>query len=189
VYVFANVPTNDQLVSFMLDGKAFHSEASAPFDFNGTATATTATAFASSSLSNGTHTISATITDSKGASSSALATFTVSNGGTPPPVLTPLQVSTHADRSSPANLDGSTLSGTVYIFDVPTAAANSVQFSLDGKVFHSESSAPFDFNGSGTPNALPYSTSALSKGKHTVTALTTLSNGRTTTQTSTFTVT
>lgn len=94
------------------------------------------------------------------------------------PVVTSFAVnlSLQPDRSTPVPLDGSSVTGSIYVFVTPTTAATAVRFHLDdptasGTPLRTETGAPFDLAGTaanGTAN--PFSTSSLSPGTHTVTA-------------------
>jgi hypothetical protein len=107
------------------------------------------------------------------------------------PVVT-LMLSTAADRSNPVPLAGDVVSGTIYVFYQPLGPAlnanpvNQVEFWLDdpqptnptGAPRIVERQAPFDFAGTtSTGTAMPFNTSALAKGVHTISARVTLKDG------------
>ena len=83
---------------------------------------------------------------------------------------TSLQYSKLADRSSALTLGGATLGSTVYIFTANATNTVRVDFSLDGNLSHSESSAPWDFAGSSAATANPFDTKTLVNGSHTIAA-------------------
>ena len=122
---------------------------------------------------------------------SADATFTTT---APAPAGFSVQVSSSADRSAPAALDGKTVGGTIYVFTGPASGVTQVRFYLDnpqrtGTPTKIEYAAAWDFAGTasnGTAN--PYSTTALSNGQHSVTAAIDKSGGGTDVVTATFTV-
>lgn len=97
-------------------------------------------------------------------------------GGTPTTIS--LVQSNSADRSGPVPLSGS-VSGNIYIFVPDVGGIARVDFSVDGGLFHSESLAPWDFNGSAASGgaALPFNTGSLGSGTHTISAKATMSNG------------
>ncbi|MFO1419170.1 MAG: LamG-like jellyroll fold domain-containing protein [Methylotetracoccus sp.] len=95
---------------------------------------------------------------------------------------TALCLSTSPNRSSPASLDGATVSGLVYVFAQPYRGVKQVKFWLGNdptlaptKV---EKTAPFDFAGT-APNGAAYAfdTSRLSKGRHAISAQVIMDNG------------
>ncbi len=108
---------------------------------------------------------------------------------------TSLQVSAAADRSAPVALNGATLSGNRYVFVTPEAAVQKVDFFLDntaatGTPTKSEGRGPFDFAGTGATVAvaLPWNTSVLPDGPHTVTVRVTLKTAAVELYTAAFTI-
>ena len=105
-----------------------------------------------------------------------------------------LVVSSAPDRSAPAALDGRGVSGPIYVFVAPDAGASQVRFWLDnptasGTPRKTEKNAPWDFAGSAPDgSALPFDTTSLADGVHTITAAVTLSTGGSEVVTSSFTV-
>jgi glucose/arabinose dehydrogenase/N-acetylneuraminic acid mutarotase len=106
-------------------------------------------------------------------------TFTVAASG---PSYS-LQLSTQATRANPGPLAGATVSGNIYVFTSPEAGATRVNFYIDnpgatGPPFRTEGNAPFDFAGThANGTALPYATSALSNGAHSITAVVETASG------------
>lgn len=104
-----------------------------------------------------------------------------------------LQVSGQADRSNPAALEGATVSGNTFVFVPHEDGITKVLFYLDdpdrtGKAYKSEGKEPWDLGGTaGSGDALPFDTTVLSDGEHTITAAVTIS-GSTVVTTSTVTV-
>jgi hypothetical protein len=111
-----------------------------------------------------------------------IATITVSAAGTiPATAIVVLNVhgvvmSASPDRSAPIPLDGRTVAGRIYVFTLPHEGATRVRFWLDDPTMSGaprkvESNAPWDFAGSASDGtALPFDTSRLSSGTHTITA-------------------
>lgn len=107
----------------------------------------------------------------------------------PPPIDDTLLVSTSPDRSNPIPLEGSSLSGNVYIFAASSEGVSSITFILSGRSPKTDASAPFDLMGTqpdGT--AKPLGASRLGAGEHSVQATLNLEDGTTQTTTTTFTV-
>jgi hypothetical protein len=105
-----------------------------------------------------------------------------------------LVASSAADRSAPTPLEGNTLSGDVYVFVRPDVGVARVRFfvddpSMSGTPSKVESNAPWDLGGT-APNglALPFDTSRLSNGPHSLTVLIELVTGATETSTTGFSV-
>jgi hypothetical protein len=103
------------------------------------------------------------------------------NGATPAVATVVLNVhgiafSTSADRSAPVRLDGATVSGRIYAFTLPHTGPTQVRFWLDdpsrsGTPRKIEKTGPWDFAGSAPDDsALPFDTSRLTPGQHTITA-------------------
>ncbi|HEX6207425.1 MAG TPA: kelch repeat-containing protein [Actinomycetota bacterium] len=94
-----------------------------------------------------------------------------------------LLVSGSADRSSPAHLEGRTLQGDAYVFTGPDEGVARVVFWLDDpsmstKAFKTENNPPFDLAGTaGSGAALPWDTTKMADGSHTITARLELSGG------------
>lgn len=97
-----------------------------------------------------------------------------------------LVYSTARDRSGPAALDGSTLSGDVYIYAHRLGSkVRQVVFHLDGKKVQTEKTAPYDFEG-GDSSPRVTDTSKLDDGEHTIKAVVKYSNGSQKTYSATF---
>lgn len=100
-----------------------------------------------------------------------------------------------SDRAGQAALAGGTLSGNAYIAVTPDAGIKEVRFYLDdptraGAPRHIEKTAPWDFVGSAVNgSALPFDTTTLSNGSHTITATMYRVTTGTFTRSATFTVT
>ncbi len=91
------------------------------------------------------------------------------------PVGYGLLYSTSSNRSAPASLAGTTVSGNVYIFTKPDTGVVRVRFYLDdpgrtGAPFSTEGVAPYDMKGGTATTAVPFDTSTLAEGEHTVAA-------------------
>jgi hypothetical protein len=180
-------------VSFRIDGVSLSTDASAPFDLNGTSSrrapcrgcAQPANPFESNLLSLGDHTIAAEILRRDGSFVTLSATFTVS--GT---VTHTILVSTSPTRSAPAPLDGAVLSGPRYVFlgllGDPIAGARAVTFRLDGRRMGTESTEPYDLLGGRRGTAQALNTRVLRDGEHRITAQVTLAGGGVITYTAVF---
>jgi large repetitive protein len=201
VYIFAVNETGLVQVRFYLDRAATGSpnttEGLAPFDFAATAGSGNANPFNTSALSSGSHFITSVFSYQNGSSQTVMTTFAVGGGSPPPPPPPPpptysLQLSPNADRSTPAALNGSTLSANAaYIFLTPTAGVARVDFFLDSAAAPtaSESAAPLDFAHTAANNtALPWNPTTVPDGAHSIRAVVTPSSGSAQTVTANFTV-
>jgi len=107
-----------------------------------------------------------------------------------------LLVSSSADRSNAAPLEGKTVSGDVYVFVSPSSGVTEVRFYLDdpqrqGTPIKTEGAAPWDFAGTNSDTAKtarPYDSKLLVNGQHTITAAIDKSAGGTDVISSSFTV-
>ena len=105
-----------------------------------------------------------------------------------------LFVSASADRSNPAALDGTTQSGSIYVFTQPTTGVARVRFYLDdptmvGAPRQVERGVPHDFAGTANNgDGLPFRTGNVSVGSHVITAAIDLTAGGTAVLSATFTV-
>jgi hypothetical protein len=107
-----------------------------------------------------------------------------------------LVVSSSADRSAPAPLEGKTVSGNIYVFVSPSTGVIQVRFYLDdpartGSPIKTENGAPWDFAGTDSDtarSAKPYDSNLLANGQHTITAAIDKSAGGTDVISSSFTV-
>jgi hypothetical protein len=103
-----------------------------------------------------------------------------------------LALSLSADRSNAVGLDGSTVKGNIYVFVKSSSSLDKVDFYVDGRwqvklPVHTETSPPFDFAGTAASGvALPYDTTKLADGSHTIRAVLTRSDGRTSSRRGTF---
>ena len=210
IYVFvANPQTGITNVRFWLDntartGTPTKTETGAPYDFAGTNADATRTAipYDTKRLVNGTHTISAAVAKTAGGTDILTASFTVNNSLTPPPpdgcspapCAFSIQLSSAATRTSPALLEGKTVTGNAYVFVTPSTGATRVRFWLDnptrtGTPTQTEGGAPWDFRGTnGTGAANPWNSTTVPDGEHKITVDVTKSAGGTDVMTSTFTV-
>jgi hypothetical protein len=201
IYVFTSPSTGTTRVQFYLDDPArvrtpIKTEASAPWDFAGTAsnTARSALPYDSKRLANGVHSITAAITKSAGGTDVLTGNFIVSNTTTPNPQPQPcnpmpcpdaLMLSSTASRAVPVTLDGAGVSGNVYVFVASNTGITQVRFYLDdpGRTrtpIKTEASAPWDFAGTASDtakSALPYDSTRLTNGPHSITAAITRSTG------------
>ena len=105
-----------------------------------------------------------------------------------------LAVSLSPDRSNAVRLDGATVKGKIYVFVRNSETLDKVDFYLDYSSrtkppIRTETDPPFDFAGTAADGtALPYDTTKLADGSHTIRAVLTWSNGRTSSRRGNFTV-
>ena len=105
-----------------------------------------------------------------------------------------LALSLNPDRSNAARLDGSTVSGKIYVFVTSSARLAKVDFYLDTQWRRNPPdqtaiNPPFDFVGTAADGtALPYDTTKLADGSHTIRAVLNWSDGRTSSRRGTLTV-
>jgi len=83
-----------------------------------------------------------------------------------------LLLSYNSNRSNAVKLSGQSISGDVYIYINPEAYVSQVVFSIDGQTHNTENYAPYDVG-------MPFDTTSLSNGSHTVSALVRLQDGST----------
>jgi hypothetical protein len=93
-----------------------------------------------------------------------------------------LLVSSRADRATAQPLQGTTVSGNIYVFSNPGTNVTRVQFFLDDPGMtrpprQIERTAPHDFAGGAVDLANPFNVSQLSSGTHTITAAIELATG------------
>jgi hypothetical protein len=94
-----------------------------------------------------------------------------------------LALSLSPDRSGAVGLDGSTVKGKIYVFVKNSQNIGKVDFYLDGRwrtksPVQTDTSAPFDFAGTAADGtALPYETTKLADGSHTIRAVLSWSDG------------
>ena len=123
VYVFTTPDTGVTRVRFRLDGALARTESVAPYDLRGTAGDGSAQPFDLSTLDDGVHTVVAEVERDSGGTVQVSASFIV--GTQDPPTDPPadptfgLVYATAANRQGPANLDGATPSGNIYVFTSP----------------------------------------------------------------------
>jgi Fibronectin type III domain len=83
-----------------------------------------------------------------------------------------LLLSTNSDHSNAVTLNGQSISGDVYIYLDPEAYVAQVVFSIDGQTHNTENYAPYDLG-------IPFDTTSLANGTHTISALVRLQDGST----------
>lgn len=203
IYVFTSPDNGILRVRFFVDdptmsGSPFTTETGSPYDLAGTTKTGAAKAFNTTQLPDGTHNVTAAIDLSAGSTEVLSSDFTVANGSPPPPPPPPsthtLMVSTSPDRSSPAELEGRTVEGEIYVFVSPETGILAVRFFLDdptmsGTPFSTDFSPPYDLAGTGKKGtALPFDTTLFVDGTHDVTAAVEPSAGGTEVVTSSFAV-
>jgi hypothetical protein len=164
VYIYYPTSTSVAKVVFSIDGKAYHTETSAPLDMAGTGTKG-ANAFAPSSLTSGAHTLLATVTTTSNVTLKTQATFyvpaAVGKATAVKATAKLLAVSASAAGTSAAKLDGATVKGHKFIVFRSAAGIVRAEFILDGKVVRISRS------GSGGRSSMaPLKTATLHKGKH-----------------------
>lgn len=198
-YVFVSPEAGATLVRFWVDNPAMSgtprtTERNPPWDLAGGNSDGTARPFDTTGLADGSHTVTAAVSLSAGGTEVVTAEFTVANGGEPPPPPPPppppggsfgLFASASPDRSAPAALAGQSLKGNAYVFVLPEAGATQVRFwvdrpSMTGTPYKTEKNAPWDLaGGKSDGTALPFDTTKLADGPHTVTAAVDVSGGGT----------
>lgn len=189
VYVFAAADSSARKVEFWLDnpnpsnptGTPLKADDLSPFDFAGTDDAArVALPFDVGTLASGTHTISARVTLADGTVQAPIsASFTVDK--------VDVFLSTSPDRSNPRSLRGTTISnGNIYVFTAPDTGVARAEFWLDSATPANpatpptkiENMFPFDFVGTAAnADALPFDTTTLAAGTHTITTRVTMSDG------------
>jgi len=96
-----------------------------------------------------------------------------------------LALSLNPDRSNAVRLDGSTVKGKIYVFVRNSKTLDKVDFYLDSSSrtkppVRTETDPPFDFAGTADDGtAVPYDTTKLSDGSHSISVVLTWSNGTT----------
>jgi hypothetical protein len=200
IYVFSSPSTGVTGARFYLDdptmsGLPRQIEKNPPFDFAGGNTSV-ANAFDTSKISAGTHTITAALRLSSGATTVVSATFSVQSktlalSPTPTGSAT-LLLSSQADRSSPRLLAGTTVARDIFVF-LGSVSAKRVRYYVDDpgmsrSPFQTELYAPFDLAGGTAAAAAPFDTRRIADGAHTVTAAVDISTGGTAVVNANFTV-
>jgi hypothetical protein len=105
-----------------------------------------------------------------------------------------LAVSLNPDRSQAVRLDGSTAKGNIYVFVRDSKKLRKVDFYLDSRrhtkpPVRTDEQAPFDLSGTASDStAIPFDTTALTDGSHTIRAVLTWSDGTRTRRRGHFTV-
>lgn len=157
-------------VQFRVDGKAFTTDATAPFDLIAGPTLTV-NGFDPSVLSNGAHTIEARALSAAGAVlASESVPVTVAN-----PAARTIRWSTKAARTPANELNGARVpAGPAYVFLGPSATSairglGPLEWVLDGMVIDSDAAGPYDLGDGGSASvgvAMP--AAARKPGKHTL---------------------
>lgn len=111
----------------------------------------------------------------------------------PPSELPELVVSTNSDRSGAILLEGTALTGDVYVFITPDTGVDVATFFLDdpemiGSPVQIEQNPPFDFKGGSVTTANPFDTLSMADGDHSITVLLVMSSGEAIGVTATFSV-
>jgi hypothetical protein len=88
-------------------------------------------------------------------------------------------LSYNATRWNPGVLNRQSINRKAYIYYPDSPSVRKVVFSIDGKVFHSETTGPWDLAGTAVNGANPWNPSTLSAGAHTVLATVTTTSGTT----------
>jgi hypothetical protein len=115
--------------------------------------------------------------------SAALALSGLSIGSASAATRPSLALSLSPDRSGAVRLDGSTVKGKIYVFVKNSQNIGKVDFYLDRRwrtnpPVQTDTRAPFDFAGTAADGtALPYETTKLANGSHTIRAVLTWSDG------------
>ena len=105
-----------------------------------------------------------------------------------------LALSLNPDRSGAVRLDGSAVKGKIYVFVKNSETLDKVDFYLDSRwrtkpPVQTETNPPFDFAGTAADGAaLPYDTTKLADGSHTIRAILTWSDGTSSSRRGDFTV-
>ena len=105
-----------------------------------------------------------------------------------------LAVSVTPDRSNAVRLDGATVKGKIYVFVRNSETLDTVDFYLDSRrrtkpPLRTETDPPFDLAGTaGDGTAVPYDTTTLADGSHTIRVVLTWSDGATSSRRGNFTV-
>jgi hypothetical protein len=162
IYVFTGPDTGVNRVIFSVDGVVTRTESYAPYELIG------GSAFDTSKLSPGQHEITAKIELSDGNTEIVSAIFTVPY----PNSIYDILVSNSSYLSGATALDGAEVDGDIYVFTGPDTGVKRVIFSIDGSVYRTENSAPYELKGGAA-----FKTSQLSKGTHQVSAAIELKDG------------
>jgi hypothetical protein len=189
-------PSRVAIVGFYIDdpnrtSPPFWVQLVSPYDLSGTLKDGTANLFDTRLLLNGSHTLTVDLLRANGTFERRTVSFTVDNPA--PTAAQKLQVSTSAKRTSPVDLQGRTLTGSVAVFITPTTSVKSVAFWLDKTNLtvaprSVDSAAPFDFNGTANNGqAVLFNVGTLASGTHRIAARITYTNGTTAVISSTFT--
>ena len=105
-----------------------------------------------------------------------------------------LALSLNPDRSNAVRLDGSTVKGNIYVFVRNSKTLDKVDFYLDSSSrtkppVRTVTDPPFDFAGTADDGtAVPYDTTKLADGSHSISVVLTWSNGTTSRRRGSFTV-
>ena len=128
----------------------------------------------------GIYTVTLTVVDNDGQAGSTINEIEIFDNEV---ISQKIRVSTSFDRSNSIELDGTTVSGDIYVFVAPTAEVNDVLFFLNdpdmvGLPYREETKAPFDMEG-GTPvSAGAFNSSNLINGANNISALVIMNSGQ-----------
>jgi len=76
--------------------------------------------------------------------------------------------SDNASRANPADLNGATVSGTIYPFSSEDPHIDYVSFYLDGQLLRRENNPPYDVAGGNVSTANPFNTGNYGNGQHSI---------------------
>jgi glucose/arabinose dehydrogenase len=100
-----------------------------------------------------------------------------------------LRLDRDKDRAGSMDLNGSQVSGDIYVFlQGDSTGVQQVQFLVDGRPVNTDLSAPWDLVGGTAKQARPFDTKTLENGVHSISAIIDFSDGRSATVTDSFTI-
>ena len=120
---------------------------------------------------------------SDGAATTSLPAFSIAVNAVTAAASHDLFLSSFPDRSGATPLNGSSVTGDVYVFAGPDSSIQKAEFFIDdtsaqGIAYQTEGNAPYDLAGTLSADvAKPFDTTQLTQGLHTVTARLTLMDG------------
>eukprot|EP00898_Chlorokybus_atmophyticus_P002184 jgi/Chlat1/2967/Chrsp2S04695 len=183
IFVFVSPSAYIETVAFYWDnlqntGKPWSFEDRGPFDLAGSmADNTLALPLDTTKFRTGSHTLGAIVTLSTKKQVKLSCMFSIARDSAGGSIPFALRVSSSNRRSPSSLLQGSSVQGQIYVFLDPYDASSPVSFYLDdpGRTrapWSLEKRAPFDFAGTDklTEWALPFDTSKIRSGQHTITA-------------------
>ena len=115
-----------------------------------------------------------TANDADGPSEPALVSIEVAADATPCPNDGSLCYSTSSDRTNPLLLEGTNVTGLIYVFVMPLSPVKKVKWYMDSPInqanlLSADTTAPYDFMGGSVATANALDTGTLSLGPHTIT--------------------